>query len=164
MRLLGLESADLSIMIVGDRAIRTLNRDYRKTDRATDVLSFAQLEDRDADGPADSGGTGFQGVNGAPHAGTAGRPGLILGDVVISVETALRQARARRVAPAARLRALLIHGLLHLLGYDHERSPAEARLMFARERELAARLAARDRTTGIRRGAGKMPAPRKETR
>ncbi len=69
-----------------------------------------------------------------PAAGTA------LGDVVISLDTARRQARRIGVAPAARLRTLLVHGLLHLLGYDHERSPAEARRMFARERELAAAL------------------------
>jgi rRNA maturation RNase YbeY len=59
---------------------------------------------------------------------------------VISVDTARRQARRLAVAPAARMRTLLVHGLLHLLGYDHERSPAEARRMFARERELAAAL------------------------
>jgi rRNA maturation RNase YbeY len=69
------------------------------------------------------------------------RPPLVLGDVVISVDTARRQSHALDVATAARIRTLLIHGLLHLLGYDHERSPAEARCMFARERELAAGLA-----------------------
>jgi rRNA maturation RNase YbeY len=56
------------------------------------------------------------------------------------VDTARRQARRLGVAPAARMRTLLMHGVLHLLGYDHERSPAEARRMFARERELAAAL------------------------
>jgi rRNA maturation RNase YbeY len=56
------------------------------------------------------------------------------------VDTASRQARRLALAPAARMRTLLVHGLLHLLGYDHERSPAEARRMFARERELAAAL------------------------
>jgi rRNA maturation RNase YbeY len=68
------------------------------------------------------------------------RPGTALGDVVISVDTARRQARRLGVAPATRMRTLLMHGVLHLLGYDHERSPAEARRMFARERELAAAL------------------------
>ena len=61
-----------------------------------------------------------------------------LGDVVISIETALAQSREYGVEPAQRLRTLLIHGFLHLLGYDHARSPAEARKMFARERELTA--------------------------
>ncbi|MGH7915299.1 MAG: rRNA maturation RNase YbeY, partial [Candidatus Binataceae bacterium] len=69
-----------------------------------------------------------------PAAGTA------LGDIIISVDTARRQARRLGLAPAARMRTLLVHGLLHLLGYDHERSTAEARRMFARERELAAAL------------------------
>ena len=64
--------------------------------------------------------------------------GMPLGDVVISIDTALAQAHEYGVAPAERLRTLLIHGFLHLLGYDHERSPSEARKMFARERQLAA--------------------------
>jgi probable rRNA maturation factor len=67
-------------------------------------------------------------------------PGLPVGDVVISIDTAIRQAREYRVTPSARLRRLLIHGFLHLIGYDHERSPADARRMFARERTLAARM------------------------
>ena len=90
------------------------------------------------------------------RAGAAGenRPPLLLGDVVISIDTARRQAHALGVATAVRIRTLLIHGLLHLLGYDHERSPAEARRMFARERELAARLAeAREQPPPIRAAA-----------
>ena len=87
-----------------------------------------------------------------PAAGTA------LGDVVISLDTARRQARRLGVAPAARLRTLLVHGLLHLLGYDHERSPAEARRMFARERELAAAL------RGAAGGGGSHRQPRKRVR
>ncbi len=67
-------------------------------------------------------------------------PGLPVGDVVISIDTALRQAREYRVAPASRLRRLLVHGFLHLIGYDHERSPSEARRMFARERALASKM------------------------
>jgi ssRNA-specific RNase YbeY (16S rRNA maturation enzyme) len=59
---------------------------------------------------------------------------------VISIDTALAQARRLRVAPAERLRTLLIHGVLHLVGFDHERSAAEAKVMFTRERELAAKL------------------------
>ncbi|HTT77537.1 MAG TPA: rRNA maturation RNase YbeY [Candidatus Binataceae bacterium] len=64
----------------------------------------------------------------------------LLGDVVISLDTASRQALALGQSLRERLRTLLIHGVLHLIGYDHERSPAEARRMFARERELAAAL------------------------
>jgi probable rRNA maturation factor len=64
----------------------------------------------------------------------------VLGDVVISLDTAARQAAERGVAVAAEVRLLLTHGILHLLGYDHERSPADARSMFRRQRELLARL------------------------
>jgi hypothetical protein len=71
----------------------------------------------------------------------AERPPLALGDVVISLDTAQRQAHTLGVGLASRLRTLLIHGTLHLLGYDHERSTADARRMFARERELDSRLA-----------------------
>ncbi len=123
---LGLKAAELSITLTDDEAIHQLNRDFRGKDKPTDVLSFPQIEDgaallatilRESDGPP-----------------------VPLGDIVISIETASRQAHAMQIAAADRLRTLLIHGLLHLLGYDHERSPAEARRMFARERELAALL------------------------
>ena len=65
----------------------------------------------------------------------------LLGDVVISVDTARRQAAERQAPVGAELDRLLIHGVLHLLGYDHERSAAEARRMQRRERDLARRLA-----------------------
>jgi rRNA maturation RNase YbeY len=157
LRMLELEDLELSLMVVGDAAMRSLNRHYRGKDQPTDVLSFAQLEqhqlaellDDDGDRPA------------APACGP------ILGDVVISADTALRQARDLRIAPAARLRALLIHGFLHLLGYDHERSPAEAKRMFARERELAAKLAAPNgarRSRTIRRPATSARSPRRTSR
>jgi probable rRNA maturation factor len=123
-----LRHCELSLTLTSDRAIRALNRDYRGRDAATDVLSFSQLEDADtppAEIPAIS--------------DTCGTP---LGDIVISIDTALAQARDYHVAPAARLRTLLVHGFLHLLGYDHERSSADARRMFARQRRLEARLTA----------------------
>jgi len=93
-------------------------------------------------------------------------PPIALGDVVISAETASRQARALGERPAARMRTLLIHGTLHLLGYDHEGSAAQARRMFARERELAARLAgessmtraAANGSSGIAAGDDSSPA------
>ncbi|HEV2171012.1 MAG TPA: rRNA maturation RNase YbeY [Candidatus Binatus sp.] len=139
MRAMRLADCELSLTLTSDRAIRRLNCDYRGIDAPTDVLSFSQIE----------------------HAGAAppdplnvkNRPGLPLGDVVISIDTALRQAREYRVSSASRLRSLLIHGLLHLLGYDHERSPADARRMFARERALATKL--------DDRGVGLKPAPRR---
>jgi probable rRNA maturation factor len=93
--------------------MRRLNARYRGIDRPTDVLAFAMRE-----GP-------FAEFH--PH---------VLGDVVLSAETALRQAGARRHSLTAELTHLLIHGTLHVLGYEHEVSPAEARLMRAKEREL----------------------------
>ncbi len=82
-------------------------------DRPTDVLSFAQRE------------------------GAGGAPDGLLGDVVISVDAARRQAAERGETLGREADRLLIHGLLHLLGYDHERSAAEARRMQRRERALA---------------------------
>lgn len=123
MRAAELDRCELSIALVSDQAIRALNREYRGKDQATDVLSFSQVEEK--------------GMARGPIA-VANARGVALGDVVISIDTALAQAREFGVTPAQRLRTLLIHGFLHLLGYDHERSRAEARKMFARERELAA--------------------------
>ena len=94
-----------------------LNLEWRGVDRATDVLAFAQAE------------------------GPGGAPVGLLGDVVISVDTARRQAAERQTPVGAELDRLLIHGVLHLLGYDHERSAAEARRMQRRERDLARQLA-----------------------
>ena len=124
MKAAGVNHCELSLTLISDENIRTLNRKYRKKDRATDVLSFSQIEERGSSPP--------------DPLTIPNNPGMLLGDVVISIDTALAQARTYRVSPRERLRTLLIHGFLHLLGYDHERSPAEARKMFARERELAA--------------------------
>lgn len=136
LRTSALESCELSLMIVDDRRIRVLNREFRGKDRATDVLAFPQFDGR-ATAPA----------------GAAARqaPPLPLGDVVISLDTARRQAAASGIKPPERLRALLIHGFLHLLGYDHERSAAAARHMFARERELLAYLESRRQPARERR-------------
>ena len=111
-------AAELSVALVGDAEMRALNRDWRGQDRPTDVLAFALREGEDA----------------ALHP-------EVLGDVVISLDTAARQAAARGAPVADEVRVLLAHGLLHLLGYDHERSPAEARRMFARQRALLRQLA-----------------------
>jgi len=121
-----LPECELSLSLVSDRAIRKLNRTYRRIDSATDVLSFSQIEQAGA----------------APNnpKGVTNSAGLVLGDVVISIDTAVRQARELRVTPASRMRRLLIHGFLHLIGYDHERSSSEARKMFARERALVSKI------------------------
>jgi len=171
LHLAGLEGCELSLMLVDDRRIRVLNRDFRGKDESTDVLSFPQFDGamddlapgrgrarrRRARPRPDEAAASASAFTRAPcarvnacacidaRARAAGnsRPPLVLvlGDVVISVDTARRQSHALGIATAVRMRTLLIHGLLHLLGYDHERSPAEARSMFKRERELAARLA-----------------------
>lgn len=125
MRAAGLPDCELSLTLTSDRAIRGLNRDYRGIDAATDVLSFSQIE---------------QAGKVSDPLTVKNRAGFPLGDVVISIDTAIRQAREYRIGPPSRLRKLLIHGFLHLLGYDHERSRADARRMFARERALAAKI------------------------
>lgn len=101
------------MLLVGDRAMRTLNRTYRGKDRTTDVLSFPLQEGAN---------TGLQ-----PQ---------MLGDIVISLPAAGRQARAAGGTVREEVDRLLVHGFLHLLGYDHERGGAEARRMEARERRL----------------------------
>jgi len=126
MRAAGLAECELSLTLTTDRALRRLNRDFRGIDAATDVLSFSQIEQAGAAPP--------------DPRGIKNSPGLPVGDVVISIDTAIRQARELRVSAASRLRHLLIHGFLHLIGYDHERSAADARRMFARERTLAAKI------------------------
>jgi probable rRNA maturation factor len=127
LKLLSLDGYELSLVLTSDSAIRELNHSLRRKDRSTDVLSFPQLEEYLVDGTEQA----------APYPKAIQPP---LGDVVISIDTALRQAERLRVTPESRLRTLLIHGVLHLLGYDHEKSRADARRMFARERELAAAL------------------------
>lgn len=132
---LGLWRSELSVIMVDDPTIQGLNRDFRGTDSPTDVLSFSQIEEI--------------GPNASNLDQLVDLPGTILGDVVISIDTALRQASHYRMTPAERLRTLLIHGTLHLIGFDHERSRGDARRMFARERELLKALSRR--STGPRR-------------
>ncbi len=117
LRALDEAGAELSVTLVDDAEIHRLNRDFRGKDRPTDVLAFAMREGKRVVGDETT-----------------------LGDVVISLDTAGRQARRRRVSPADEVRTLLIHGVLHLLGYDHERSAVEARRMKAMERRLRAAL------------------------
>jgi probable rRNA maturation factor len=103
----------VGVLLVGDDAMRRLNRDYRGIDRTTDVLSFSQLE-----------GTLFQ-----QHTSE-------LGDIVISPSVALRQSVEHMETFDQEMDMLLIHGLLHLIGYDHEKNSYQARKMRAMEKEL----------------------------
>ena len=108
--------AELSVLLTGDDQIRNLNRLYRKKNRPTDVLAFAQRE--------------------GEHGERAGR---ILGDVVVSIPTTRRQAVAAGKLFGSELTMLLAHGLLHLLGWDHD-TPAKDRRM-RRETERLCRAA-----------------------
>lgn len=110
---LGLERAELSVLLTDDRQIHALNREHLGKDRPTDVLAFP-LDERDSD------------------AKTGER---LLGDVVISLDTAERQARGRRRDLLSEVRFLLAHGLLHLVGYDHARA-AQKRKMTQMTRRL----------------------------
>jgi probable rRNA maturation factor len=111
---LALSGAELSILLCDDATIHSLNRDHRRKDKPTDVLAFATRE------------AGI--VPGQAH---------ILGDVVISVETAARQAEEQKRTLWDEVTMLLAHGLLHLLGFDH-RTRAEERRMTARTDALRA--------------------------
>jgi probable rRNA maturation factor len=97
----GAPGASLSVLLCGDRRVRTLNREFRDRDRPTDVLSFPSGD------PDATMGSGF------------------LGDIVIGVPYAARQARAQGHAVAREVQILLVHGILHLLGHDHERDGGE---------------------------------------
>jgi len=92
------DAAEVSLMLADDELVRTLNRDYRGHDGATNVLAFAAME---GDGPRPPG---------AP---------VMLGDVVIAYETAADEAATGGRALADHLRHLVVHGMLHLLGFDH---------------------------------------------
>ena len=107
---------ELSIALVDDAAMRELNRTYRGKDKPTDVLAFAMHE-------------GDEGV-----ADTAFLSG-ILGDVVISIDTARRQAAQQKRPLLDEVTMLLAHGLLHLLGYDHD-TRAKEKVMLAKTAEL----------------------------
>lgn len=120
LSVLGCPEAELSILLVDDPQIREINRDYLQRDKPTNVISFAMRE-------------GEQGYL---------NPAL-LGDVVISTETAARDAEEAAVPFESELYFLLLHGILHLLGFDHERgTEAEAAIMEAKEREVFSQLQA----------------------
>lgn len=116
-----LPEAELSILLCDDPTIHALNRDHRRKDKPTDVLAFALRE-------------------GKPVPGSQA-----LGDVVISLDTAARQAEELGRTLWDEVTWLLAHGLLHLLGYDH-RTAAEERRMNARADMLIAATKRRTRT------------------
>ncbi|MCB9759367.1 MAG: rRNA maturation RNase YbeY [Alphaproteobacteria bacterium] len=105
-----LGDAELSLVLTDDPTIQALNAQWRGMDKPTDVLSFPQDDD------------------------------VVLGDLVISVATAARQAAERDHGLRDEVRVLLVHGLLHLLGYDHETGPEDLREMAEAEARLMGRL------------------------
>ena len=107
---LKLKGGELSILVVDDREIRSINKKWRQIDRPTDVLSF----------PLSESPRNFSGA---------------LGDIVISLETAKRAATEFSSTVEFELSLYLAHGLLHLLGFDHQR-PVDARKMAKMERKL----------------------------
>jgi probable rRNA maturation factor len=111
LQAVGEAEALLSLEIVGDGRMRRLNRTFRHRDKTTDVLAFATRE-----GP--------------------GPPSVLLGDIVISLPQTIRQAREHEQDIDQELVVLLIHGVLHLCGYDHERGQEEARRMAKCERAV----------------------------
>ncbi len=125
LRVLAIRRSELSLSLVGDAEMRELNRAHRGKNRPTDVLAFPLHEP-----PI------------PPDAAS-------LGDVVISIDTATLAARQRRRPLATCLDELLVHGVLHLLGYDHEISPAEERRMARKARQ-------------VRAAMGPLPAPARE--
>ena len=115
-RRLHLANRELNICFVDDGEIRRLNSLYRGKDKATDVLSFAWN---------DGGGRpGHEARRNLPRRAW-GEKANFLGEVVISVETARRNAAAEGHSTLNEIRWLILHGVLHLLGYDHERDQGE---------------------------------------
>lgn len=100
------ESRGLGLVLCGDRLMRALNRSWRGLDRTTDVLSFA---------------------SGEPRVPVAVDP--MLGEVIVSIPRCRQQAAEQGVDPGIELVRLVVHGLLHVLGYDHERPSDRARMV-----------------------------------
>jgi len=115
---LGCDDSELSISIVGDQTMRGINREYLGRDKTTNVISFAMREGE------------FGEIN--PE---------MLGDVIICADTTAREAEEGGMPFFNRLSFLLMHGILHITGYDHERSgEAEAVRMESAEQEIFSRL------------------------
>ncbi|MFO7761451.1 MAG: rRNA maturation RNase YbeY [Thermodesulfobacteriota bacterium] len=112
----GQNDSELSILLTDDSRITELNNTYRQKDRSTNVLSFPLFEPE-----------------------TPGMP-VLLGDIVISVESAAREARLQGIDINDYLNILLVHGLVHILGYDHEKGERETEEMAVQEKKLLEKL------------------------
>jgi probable rRNA maturation factor len=119
------EVCELNVLFTDDKRMRVINREYRNKDKATDVLSFPQFQPQEIRGRRKARGV----------------IGSYLGDLVISTDTTFRQAKEFGVTPRDELLRLIVHGILHLCGYDHEGVPAaEAQKMRRRERQIRDRV------------------------
>jgi pyridoxine 5-phosphate synthase len=127
LALSAMSDAELSILLVDDQHIAELNKTWRRKSGPTNVLAFSLTEGEDL-----------------------AMARNLLGDIVISVDTATREAQREGTTLQHRLNALLVHGFLHLLGYDHERSDVEAERMFKKENELLLELKRKRRREMIR--------------
>ena len=139
LRALAVHRAELSLSLVADEEMHDLNRTYRGKERPTDVLAFPLHTPPIPDHVAS------------------------LGDVVISIDTAALAASERRRPLATCLDELVIHGILHLLGYDHEISPLESRRMARRAREVRAEIGVLAPPVLVR-ATGRKTADRRTTR
>ncbi len=114
LRSLDIKNWELSVLFCGDTTIRELNNTYRNIDEPTDVLSFSQLEDDFVPPPKE---------NGSVYAG----------DIVISLDTLKLHADRFRVDEEEELKRLVIHGILHLSGYDHQSNDPEEPMLQMQE-------------------------------
>jgi probable rRNA maturation factor len=114
---LGCPDKELSLVLLDDKGIARLNKEFLQREGPTNVISFPMREGK------------FPAIN--PQ---------LLGDVAISVERTEQEAKEAGILFEDRLDYLLIHGILHLLGYDHQRSESEARRMRRKQKELLAEL------------------------
>ena len=118
LHLLRLHRAELSILFVNDRRMRVLNSQYRGVDRTTDVLSFPQSADFSI------------------HDSRFTTHEFVLGDIVINLPRAKKQAIENGLTFNEELKRLLIHGLLHLIGFDHERNQYAETKMQKKSKEI----------------------------
>jgi len=131
-------AAELSILLADDEFVRTLNRKYRHQDKPTNVLSFPQtaVYQNAVDHNLANQNLANQGTDpAAPQFGSV----LPLGDIVLAYETLVREAHEQHKTFENHLAHLVAHGVLHLMGYDHEESEEEAEEMEAMERAVLAR-------------------------
>jgi probable rRNA maturation factor len=113
--LLELKNASITLILTDDAYMRNINREFRGLDEPTDVISFSNRDNPFPDVDADS---------------------EEIGDLYISLDKADRQAREYRVSLDDEIKRLVVHGMLHLVGYDHERSDADEEIMLQKEDEL----------------------------